>query len=844
MARMIEELSDKIWSHEQFHQEVGWLRETVLRHRFIAPTEIAADSENAIVRLLKSAVTLSASHSLQYRQVAYQIATAAAEVSDQLPGTKYVLLLVLNRLGNFPALDYAKRRFELSEASLPVRSFAETAFRADSNTVRLAERAVSLTDFQFELWNRLTDGGDVGVSAPTSAGKSFILQTYAHKSLVDGRANNIAFLVPTRALINQVSDDVSQWLVSTGLDVELITTPIPKGNDLPHRAVFIVTQERMQLLQSAHPALQFELMIVDEAQSIGDGPRGVLLSSTIEEALERNSKMQLLLAGPNLSDPARLARPFGSSLTPVRTDEASVTQNIIFVDCDATRPSYANLSLFAEGQKIPFGSVDCEQPLTDHRSKLVNVALRLGAGGQNLIYALGPFECEQISFGLADRDLESTSYLQELSHFIKEAVHEKYPLAQYVQRQVGYHYGRQPSLVRKAIEDAFNEGHLQYLTTTSTLLYGVNLPAQNLFLHTPERGRDQPINSNDFWNLAGRAGRMGKEFSGNIFLIDYGTWASDPISGSKDAEVIPSIEDHVVTRIDELVAYINDPNRVPDRDKPDELENTFVKLVRDHLEGRLARSLSKLGVDLESPSAVALTEAIESSVKGTVIDRDTLLSSPTVSVHRQQSLYDRLKASLKRRGPAYIIPKHPRDGQAYNSYLAAIRRCHVEILKYPASDNSDRYYAQIALRWMRGDPLPRIIDASYNYKVERGQSPNYPTVIRNTLSEIESDLRFKYVRLFSCYNAVLDLLLRNEGMDELVASIPAVPMYLEVGACSTTMISFMGLGLSRFTAGKLSVLPRQQDMTQASAKAWIKRQNLDTLELPQASIKEIRRLVY
>jgi DNA-binding phage protein len=58
------------------------------------------------------------------------------------------------------------------------------------------------------------------------------------------------------------------------------------------------------------------------------------------------------------------------------------------------------------------------------------------------------------------------------------------------------------------------------------------------------------------------------------------------------------------------------------------------------------------------------------------------------------------------------------------------------------------------------------------------------------------------------------------------------------------MISFLGLGLSRFTAGKLSVLPRQQDMTQVAAKAWIKRQEIDTLELPQASVREIRRLIF
>lgn len=841
---MIDELSKKIWGHSKFHAEVGVLRESLLRHRYIGASKEMALSEEAMVRLIKSATTLSASANREHRQIAYQIATSAAEVAGNFPGTKYALLLVLSRIGNFPALSYAKRRFEVLETGLPVRTFAETSSRIEANTVRLADRDVALTDFQFELWKHLDAGTNVGVSAPTSAGKSFILQTYAQKLFIEGRASNIAFVVPTRALINQVSDEVSTWLSSSELGIDLITTPLPKESQLPERAAYIVTQERMQLLQSAHPQLKFELMIVDEAQSIGDGPRGVLLSSIVEEALERNSRMQLLFAGPNLSNPARLAKPFGLIPTPVKTEEASVTQNIIFVDCDDTRPSFARLALFAEGTKIPFGSIDCEQPLTDHKSKLINIALRLGTGGQNLIYALGPAECENISFGLADRESVSTSYLEELSSFIKEAVHDKYPLAQFVSKQVGYHYGRQPSLVRKAIEDAFAEGHLQHLVTTSTLLYGVNLPAQNLFLHNPERGKNKPITSNDFWNLAGRAGRMGKEFSGNIFLIDYGGWESDPIAGPKDAEVTPSIEEHVFSRTAELTNYINDPDRIPDRDKPDELENTFVKLLRDKLEGRLEKTLVKLGLNLKSPGTRALIEAIEKSLGSTSINRDTLLASPTVSIHRQQSLYERLEDSLKRKGPSYIIPKHPRDGSAYASYMAAIRRCHGAILKYPSSDNSDKYYALIALRWMKGEPLPRIIDASYNYKVKQGQSPNYPTVIRNTLTEIESDLRFKYVRLFSCYNAVLELLLRNRGMEDLVTSIPAVPMYLEVGACSATMISFMGLGLSRFTAGKLSELPRQQDMTQQSAKAWVLRQELETLDLPRASIKEIRRLIY
>lgn len=842
---MIDELSSRIWSHDRFHEEVGILRSHLLKTRYVPNGESEFDEE-VLKRLLRSAAILSASHDKGHRQMAYQIATAASELqADELAGVPYVLLLVLGRIGNFPALAYASRRYSISGDSLPVRLVAEAEARSEANSIRLGEATISLTDFQHELWTELNTGEAIGISAPTSAGKSFILQTYARKLLQDHRADNIAFLVPTRALINQVSAEVSEWLRSSHLDVELVTTPIPKDSSIPQRGVYVVTQERMQLLQTAHPHLSFSVMLVDEAQSIADGPRGVLLSSVIEEALNRNAKMQLLFAGPNIHDPGKISALFGRKPRSVRTDEATVVQNIIFVDCDPERPKSAQLSFFAEGTKVPLGTIDCDQPLTDHRNKLVNLALRLGGGGQNLIYALGPAECENIAFGLADdENPDQSAELKNLSDFVREAVHPKFQLADNILNMVGFHYGRLPSLVRKAIEDAFADGHLKFLVTTSTLLYGVNLPAQNLFLHNPQKGQNQPISAIDFWNLAGRAGRLGKEFTGNIFLVDYGEWPTDPIKGDKDQVVKPAIEDHVVDRLQDLISYINDPQRVPDRQKPDELENTFVKLVRDQLDGRLESTLDKVGLTAANPDRALLIQAVEASVADTNIKRDTLLASPTVSIHRQQSLYDRLQDSLKRRGPASVIPKHPLDSKAYQSYLMALKRCHDEVMKYPKAEQSHKYVAQIALRWMKGEPLPQIIDASYNYKRNQGSNPNIATVIRETLNEVERDLRFKYVRLFSCYNAVLELVLRDNKMSDLVASIPSVPMYLEVGACSPTMISFMGLGLSRYTAGKLRSFPRRADMSQNEARAWILRQNLEALSLPNASVQEIRRMVF
>ena len=842
---MIENLSERIWNREAFHSEATMLqRECLIKRYVINSVHTNNFSEDILVRLLQCAVTLSASNDNRHREIAFRIVASASELAgDELPGVPYLMLLTLSRIGNFPAADFAKKYYKVTEDRFPVRQLLETLNRRHGNSVELGGVTSTLTDFQLRLWEKIHDAKTIGISAPTSAGKSFVLQGHAREYLSLEKSENIVFIVPTRALINQVSDEISTWLPNLEDTTELVTTPIPRGTQLPLKAVYVVTQERLLLLLTSHEELSFDIMLVDEAQVIGDGPRGVLLSSVIETALDRNIDMQLLFAGANIKNPGSISRIFDRDQTVVSTDESPVLQNVLFVDCIPEKPSIAKLSLHSNNERLYLGEIDCEQPLIDHNSKLINIALRLGGDGQNLLYALGPAEAEKIAFGISDAfDDSAGDILTELSSFIKDAVHSKFQLSNDVLKRVGYHYGRLPFLVRKAIEDAFSSGKLRYLVTTSTLLHGVNMPARNLFLHKPQRGKGLPIPSTDFWNLAGRAGRLGKEFSGNIFLVDYDEWENDPMSGPKEKEVIPSFEQHVLNETDRLLAYMNDPEVVPDREKPDEYENTFVKLIKDYITGQLDRTLLRLGISSESTIRDSIIESIEQAVNNTQITEQVLSQSPTVSIHRQQSLYDWITRSLKKGGAEYVIPKYPRDSKSYNSYLACIKRCHGAILKYPKADNSHKYFALIARRWMLGEPLPQIIDASFRYKKDKGRNPNIATVIREILDEIEQYLRFKYVRLFSCYNAVLEQVLRDNGLEELVRSIPAIPMYLEVGACSPSMISFMGLGLSRYTAAKLQSIPRKQDMSQAEARIWIKKHDLDALDLPVASLTEIRRL--
>ena len=138
--------------------------------------------------------------------------------------------------------------------------------------------------------------------------------------------------------------------------------------------------------------------------------------------------------------------------------------------------------------------------------------------------------------------------------------------------------------------------------------------------------------------------------------------------------------------------------------------------------------------------------------------------------------------------------------------------------------------------------LPRIIDSSMAHRRKLGHDPNWGTVIRGTLQDIEQKLRFDYVRAMSCYVSVLRQVLVEAKRSDALPSIPSISLYLEVGASSQTMMSFMGLGLSRFTAARLQSLLPRTNLAPSDARRWLRSHDPETLDIPFASANEIRKL--
>lgn len=71
---------------------------------------------------------------------------------------------------------------------------------------------------------------------------------------------------------------------------------------------------------------------------------------------------------------------------------------------------------------------------------------------------------------------------------------------------------------REKIEDQFKAGKLDHLIATSTLAYGVNLPARRVVVYGVTRGKDG-VHPMDIHQECGRAGRMGYDDEGDAYIF-------------------------------------------------------------------------------------------------------------------------------------------------------------------------------------------------------------------------------------------------------------------------------------------------------------------------------------
>ncbi|MBN3853941.1 DEAD/DEAH box helicase [Paraburkholderia sp. Ac-20340] len=749
---------------------------------------------------------------------------AATPITDE---ERVVCRHILATVGNFPAGDFISSTVD-DKARLPWQLEMSELGRRERNTVFVSGKPELLTDFQFNVWGELHGHQHISVSAPTSAGKSYIVQAFIKETLENSDAVlDIAYVVPSRSLIHEVQGNLSRLLGN--LDNAPVVSSVPRTRlELaPHQSrVFVFTQERLRTALD-QSELTLDLLIVDEAQQIADGARGMLLQNCLEDVATRMPRSKILFITPGTQSAASIGRLLGiQGMADIGTRLRPVRQNLIYVNFEeAKRDEHMVLTLQRpEGGRLHIGRLLASEANSEI-DRFIDAILRLGVDGQSLVYASSKHPAEGIANEIARRNASDDSELRlrELANFIRKHVHPEFTLADCVEQGVGFHFGNMPTNITKAIEEYFSEGLLHTLVCTSTLLQGVNLPARNIFLYKPEKGSHTPMNPDDFWNLAGRAGRLRKDTHGNVFLVSYDSWKNRPAHEPPSTSVTSAFTTALTTEQPSMLTFARNHNHNSGVRRTAFAESVFARLFTDAKTGVLDETIRRVAPTGLHSTAVQLVASVKGHLDRVTLPAEHLKRHAMISPLRQQQMYDVLRDAVVKGNMEVHIPLHPRQkyGEVKERLMFILSLIHSNIEGIPS--RAHRYYGWFALSWMRGRSLYDMIDFQLKWTRIQAQKDGYDglvpagNTIKRVMKQIEEQLRFKYVKFVACYIDLLKLAAKAESGVEL-NDVPPIPLFLELGACSGTRIGCMDLGMSRIAAREVTDIWESKDQDRGSVK--------------------------
>lgn len=513
--------------------------------------------------MLSIASLFSYCNESKYLDAALRIAQTCLVQEETNENQKNAAAFILDNLTNKPALKIALDKQFIKKDFRDNYPFALRLQQSKSDiehTIIVNDEVFLLNRFQKEVYYAYKHNETISISAPTSAGKSYILCTLLLEELTEGN-KNIVYVVPTRALISQVEADLKALLRQYNLENQTNITTVPPQEDILDKKsnVFIFTQERLHWFLYGNSNCKIDILIIDEAQKIEDGNRGILLQQKIEDVVKANPEIKVFFSSPFTSNPEILLDNVinNSRKSKVNTQYIAVNQNLLYVSQVPRKIREWQIHLCTVKNTILLGKIVMTDRPTTELHKIVHTAYQISNRGGCLIYSNGAADAEDTANLLYDLlpECEQDSEIEELVKLVQSTIHTQYVLAKVLSKGIAFHYGNMPLLIRNEIERLFSIGKIEYLICTSTLLEGVNLPAKSIIIRKPSRGRGNPLNQNDFWNLAGRAGRLGKEYSGNIFCIEPLKWDIYP-EPNKTKQEIKRALNVVESKGDELLEYI------------------------------------------------------------------------------------------------------------------------------------------------------------------------------------------------------------------------------------------------------------------------------------------------
>jgi replicative superfamily II helicase len=359
----------------------------------------------------------------------------------------------------------------------------------------------------------LNSDANVVASAPTGSGKTALAELAICQTLEQG--GTALFVAPLRALTNEKEAEWERF-EDLGYSVYVVTGE----RDLhPRRAeradVLVMTPEKADSATRKHDSPRYsfvtdvDCVVIDEVHLLDSEKRGSVLEVVVSRLRRLCDPRVVALSAtmPNIDDVAAWL-----DATPETTFEFGDEYRP--VDLHAGVRTYKHgENAFADKYRRLFTALDLTEPhLREDGQALVFVSSR-----QDTVQAAKKTRDE-----IAERDIPVGSRGDYDFHTDAEEL-DNDTLRKSVLDGVAFHHAGLSTHDKNLVEEWFREGQVRVLFSTSTLAWGVNLPARCVVirdtkLHDPLEG-EVDMSPLDVLQMLGRAGRPGYDDVGYGWVV-------------------------------------------------------------------------------------------------------------------------------------------------------------------------------------------------------------------------------------------------------------------------------------------------------------------------------------
>ena len=460
-------------------------------------------NETEIHHLLKNAIIFTNFGDINIQKLGYKIiVTYSNKYNDYKPLYDFAINKGYIPISKLVELKYSENNLNDHFFNLFFSVFQEN-FREKNYYISNGQKKL----IEFSTQNN----SNFVLVAPTSYGKSEIIVNKVFTNL----DKKVCIVVPSKALLAQTKKRLLNNSTNNELQ-RIITHPeMYKGTET--NFVAVLTQERLLRLLQQNTNLKFDLVLIDEAHNLyGDKEtdgRSILLAQTIIILKKRNRNTILNFYSPFISNPQNLKlKQSDYEITSQNIDEFIKTEKYFvcnLIDNNRILKIYEQFTDKFINTGTSYNNII--QLLNSEKSR------------KNIVYLNRPKHIEEFAIEFAISNSINSLEIDEITATISDFIHPSYNLIECIKKGIVYHHGGMPEIIRLYVENIFSKREdLSFVITSSTLLEGVNIPAEKIFLLSTKKGLKN-LSVSQFKNLIGRVNRFSEIFNsenGNLNLLE------------------------------------------------------------------------------------------------------------------------------------------------------------------------------------------------------------------------------------------------------------------------------------------------------------------------------------